>query len=181
MDSFVVVLFQIVFPGMFYGSYTFPCQSLLLSSTVLSANIFTACCEPFWCEYFFHQVKGYAIINGKELGGVDDLKGTSEDSKGSSEIVHAAVCQLRKLCNNIKEGTVTGKEVENYRQQANKLQALCEAVNIGSTQLVPRFTEISKAMQDCLEKLKVVKEYRSKLFVVVDYCNDISKGMLRLL
>lgn len=149
----------------------------------------------FWFKYFFlsfYQVKGYTIVNGKELAEVDDLKGTNEDSKGltedpkgtsegpkgTSEVVHAAVHALKKLCNDIKESAVTGKEVESYRKEANKLQILCEAANIGNTQLVPQFTEISEAIQECLDKLEVVKEYHSKLVVVVDYYNDISKSML---
>ena len=102
---------------------------------------------------------------------VDDLKETSV-------IVHAALRELNDLPNNITKGAVTGKEVEKYRKQANsnRLKVLCEAGNVGKSKLAPEFTEISIALQVCVDKLDMVKEYRIKLVVVKDYCEHISKG-----
>ena len=100
---------------------------------------------------------------------VDDLKDTSE-------IVHAAVLELIILCNDIEMGKVTGKEIENYRQQINGLQVLYEAANIGSTNFAPEFVKVNDGIKDCVKKLTKVKEYRSKLLVVVYYCKQISKG-----
>jgi len=85
---------------------------------------------------------------------------------------------LAKLYDDLTKSTVTGREVENYRKQANSLQVLCEAANLGSSQLAPQFTKIDSAMQNCVDKLKTVKEYRVKLAVVMEYCKPISsKGM----
>ena len=72
---------------------------------------------------------------------------------------------------------VTGKEVEDYRKQTSKLRAVYEAANIGNTLLVPQFAKVSTAIQVCMKKLATVKEYRSKLVVVVNYCKRISEGM----
>ena len=97
--------------------------------------------------------------------------------KDISEIVHAALMKLIKLCDDIKEAAVTGKEVESYRKQSSKLQVLYEAANTGNTPLVPRFTEVSIFIKDCVTKLEKLKEHRLKLTVVMDYCKCISKGM----
>ena len=96
--------------------------------------------------------------------------------KEISEIVHAALIELTKLCDDIKKATVTGKEVEIYKRQSSRLQVLYEAANIGVTPLVPQFNEVKDAVEDCVKKLAAVKQYRSKLLVVVDYCKHISKG-----
>ena len=100
-----------------------------------------------------------------------------DDLKETSEIVHAALRELTKLYNDIKKATVTGREIENYRRQSSRLQVLYEAANIGSTPLAPQFNEVKDAVEDCVKKLAAVKQYRSKLLVVVDYCKHISKGM----
>ena len=97
--------------------------------------------------------------------------------KETSEIVHAALIELAKLYNDIKKAKVTGKETEIYRRRSSRLQILYEAANIGVTPLVPQFNEVKDAVEDCVEKLAAVKQYRSKLLVVVDYCKHISKGM----
>lgn len=119
---------------------------------------------------FFYKVKGCATIKRKENLEVDDLKKISD-------IVHAALLEIAKLYDDIKKSTVTGKEIENYKEKAGRLQVLCEAANTGSAQLAPQFTQFSSAIQVCVEKLKVVKDYRLKLVVVMDYCKRISKGM----
>jgi len=107
---------------------------------------------------------------GKEPVEVDDLKDTNE-------IVHAALLELAKLYDDLIKSKVTGREVENYRKHANSLQVLCEAANLGSSQLAPQFTEIDSAMQNCVDKLNTIKEYREKLAVVMEYCKPItSKG-----
>ena len=120
--------------------------------------------------YCFNEVKGCDAMKRKDTLKVDDVKETSE-------IVHAALKQLNSLPDNISKGAVTGKEVENYKKQANRLKVLCEAGNIGKSKLVPQFTEISIALQVCVDKLNMVKEYQVKLVVVKDYCKLISKGM----
>ena len=122
------------------------------------------------CIYCFHVVKGCDTVKKKDFLKVDDVKETSE-------IVHAALKELNDLPDNISRGAVTGKEVENFKKQANRLKVLCEAGNVGKSKLVPQFTEISIALQVCVNKLNAVKEYRAKLIVVKDYCNHISKGM----
>ena len=85
--------------------------------------------------------------------------------------------EVVKLYDAIKKGTVTGKEIENYTEQASRLQVLCEAANTGSTHLAPQFTQFSSAIQVCVKKLETVKDYRLKLVVMMDYCKRISKGM----
>ena len=99
--------------------------------------------------------------------------------KDISETVHAALLQLNNLSDDIKKGVVTGKEVEGYREQIskNKLQVLYEAANIGKTPLVPQFSEVSSAIEECVKKLRILKEHRVKLSVVMEYCKCISKGM----
>ena len=124
----------------------------------------------FICIYCFHVVKGCGTMKRKDPLKVDDVKETSE-------IVHAALKELNFLPDNISKGVVTGKEVENYKKQSNRLKVLCEAGNIGKSKLVPQFAEISVALQVCVDKLNMVKEYRVKLIVVKDYCNLISQGM----
>ena len=99
-----------------------------------------------------------------------------DDLKETSEIVHAAVLELTTLYNDIEMGKVTGKEIQNYRRQINVLQVLYEAANIGSTKLAPEFVKVNDGVKDCVKKLAKVKEYRSKLLVVVYYCKQISKG-----
>ena len=84
--------------------------------------------------------------------------------------------ELDKLYGAIKDGTVTGKEIEDYNKQANQLQALYEAAKVGNALLVCHFAEVNVALKVCVEKLVKVKKYRSKLLVVVDYCRRISKG-----
>ena len=116
----------------------------------------------------FYEVKGCSLIKRKDSLEVDDLKETSE-------IVHAALLKLIKLHNDIKNGAVTGNEVKSYRNKADNLQCLCEAAKIVSS--VPQYDDISSAMEVCDKKLNIVKEYRLKLIVVVDYCKHISKGM----
>ena len=117
-----------------------------------------------------YEVKGCTTLKGKESLEVDDIKDISE-------IVHAALMELNKLSDDIKEAVVTGKEVESYRKQSSKLQVLYEAANIGNTPLAPQFTEVSSAIKDCVTKLEKLTEYRLKLTVVMDYCKCISKGM----
>ena len=95
----------------------------------------------------------------------------------TSEIVHAALLELTKLYSDIKKGTVTGREIESYRRQISRLQLLYEAAYIGTTPLACQFSEVKDAIEDCIKKLTAVKQYRSKLLVVVDYCKHISKGM----
>ena len=73
-----------------------------------------------------------------------------------------------------------GKEVESYRKQTNELQALQEPMILESTPLVSKFVEVENTSKVCIEKLSKVKEYRSKLLVVVDYCSHISQGMYDL-
>lgn len=87
--------------------------------------------------------------------------------------------KLTELCNDVKKGKVTEREIETLRVNANYkvLQGLYEAANVGKSPLVPQFYEISTAMQVCVEKLKAVKECRIKLVVVMEYCKRISKGM----
>ena len=99
--------------------------------------------------------------------------------KGISETVHAALLQLNNLSDNIKKGAVTGKEVKGYREKIikSKLQALYEAANIEKTSLLPQFTEVSSAIEECVKKLGILEEYRLKLSVVMEYCKCISKGM----
>ena len=97
--------------------------------------------------------------------------------KDVSETVHTALLELNKLSDNIKKGAVTGKEVESYKKQTSKLQVLYEAANTGNTPLVPQFTEVSSAIKDCVKKLEILKEYRLKLTVVMEYCKYISEGM----
>ena len=120
--------------------------------------------------FYFHKVSGCVTIQSKESLEVDDI----EDASG---IVHSALLRLNKLSVDIKECTVTVKEVEIYRKQISKLQILYEAANTGNTLLVPQFTEISDAIKTCVRKIEAVKEYRGKLNVVMDYCKFISKGM----
>ena len=119
--------------------------------------------------YCFHEVKGCDAMKRKGSLKVDDVKETSE-------IVHAALKELNDLPDSISKGAITGKEVENYKRQADKLKVLCEAGNIGKSELVPQINEISIALQVCVDKLNIVKEYRVKLVVVKDYCELISKG-----
>ena len=97
--------------------------------------------------------------------------------KDISETVHVALLQLKNLSDDIKNGAVTGKEVVSYRKQTRKLQVLYEAANIGNTPLVPQFTEVSIAIEECVKMLGILKEYRLKLSVVMEYCKCISKGM----
>ena len=110
------------------------------------------------------------MINGKDSLTVDDIKGTSE-------IVHSALKELSSLPDDIRNGAVTGKEVQYYEKQVSKLQALYEAANIGKMKLVPPFAKITDALKICVKKLNVVKQYRKKLVVVTDYCKLISEGM----
>ena len=119
-------------------------------------------------SYSFCTVKACTTLTRKESLEVDDMKDISET-------VHAALLQLNNLSDDIKNGIVTGKEVEGYRKQA-KLQVLYEAANIGKSPLVPQFTEVSIAIQVCVKKLEILEEYRSKLSVVMEYCKCISKG-----
>ena len=97
--------------------------------------------------------------------------------KKASEIVCASLLDLCELSDEVKKGTATGKKVENYRNQAKNLQALMEPVIIGSNPLVSKFVEMENTIKICVEKLAKVKEYRSKLVVLVDYCKRISQGM----
>lgn len=114
------------------------------------------------------KVIGCATIRSKESSlKVDDLK-------EASEIVYAAVLELTTLCNDIEMGQVTGKEIENYRRQIDRLQLLYEAANVGSTQLAPQFVRINDGIKNCVKRLAKVIEYRSKLLVVVYYCKQIS-------
>ena len=96
------------------------------------------------CIYCFHVVKGCDTVKKKDFLKVDDVKETSE-------IVHAALKELNDLPDNISRGAVTGKEVENFKKQANRLKVLCEAGNVGKSKLVPQFTEISIALQVCVK------------------------------
>ena len=116
----------------------------------------------------FYEVKGCDLTKKKASIEVGDLKEISE-------IVHAALLRLIKLYDDIKIGAVTGNEIEHYRIKADKLQCLCEAAKIVMS--VPRYNEVSSAMEVCDKKLNTVREYRLKLIVVVDYCKRISKGM----
>ena len=100
-----------------------------------------------------------------------------DDIKDISEIVHSALVTLNKLSVDIRGYTVTVEEAESYRKQISKFQSLYEAANIGHTPLVPQFAEISNGIEACVQKVVAVKEYRSKLNVVMDYCKCISKGM----
>ena len=84
---------------------------------------------------------------------------------------------MDKLYNDIKNGNITGKEVTDFKKQAGELQALYEAANIGSSLLAPQFAKVDNAIKVCIKKLDSVKEYRSKVVVVMDYCKRISKGM----
>ena len=118
----------------------------------------------------FHEVKGCDIIKAKDSLTVDVMKNTSK-------IVHSALKKLNSLPDDIRNGAVTGKEVENYEEQVAKLQVLYEAANIGKTKLVPSFTKVTDALKICVKKLNTVKEYRKKLLVVTDYCKLISEGM----
>ena len=123
----------------------------------------------------FYEVKGCAMRKQKKVTlKVDDLK-------EASEIVYAALIELNQLHKHIKSGNITGKEVEEFMHppvdQANDLKILCEAANIGSVQLAPTFTELSSALEICKGKLEVIKEYKLKLFVVVEYCKRVSEGM----
>lgn len=97
--------------------------------------------------------------------------------KDISETLHTVLLQLKKLSDDIKSGAVTGKEVESYRKQTGKLQVLYEAANTGKTPLVPQFTEVSIAVEECVKIIGILKEYRLKLSVVMEYCKCISKGM----
>ena len=137
-------------------------------SAIIGLHVHSNCVYNF----AFYKVRGCATIKSKGASfEVDDLKETSE-------IVHAAILELRKLYNDIKKATVTGKEIESYRRQSSRLQVLYEAAHIGSIPLACHFNEVKDAIEDCVKKLAAVKQYRSKLFVVVDYCKHISKGML---
>ena len=122
-------------------------------------------------NFAFRKVRGCARIKGK--GSSFEV----DDFKEACEIVHAALLELTKLYNDIKKATVTGKEIENYRRQSDRLQALYEAANIGSTPLAPQFNQVTNALEDCVKKLAAVKQYRSNLLAVADYCKHISKGM----
>ena len=116
----------------------------------------------------FYVVKGCDLTKKKTSVEVGDLKETSE-------IVHAALLRLIKLHDDIKIGAVTGNEIKHYRIKADNLQCLCEAAKMVAS--VPRYDEVSSAMEVCDKKLNTVREYRLKLIVVVDYCRHISKGM----
>ena len=89
--------------------------------------------------------------------------------------------ELIKLYEEIKKGKITKKELETYSQQANELQVLYGAANIGSTLLIPQFTEVSSALKVCVKKFNTVEDYRLKLVAMVDYCKHLSKGMIILL
>ena len=97
--------------------------------------------------------------------------------KKASEIVCASLLDLCERSDDFKKGTATGKEVENYKNQADELQALKEPVVAGSTPLVSKLVEVENTIKICVEKLDKVKEYRSKLVVLVNYCKRISEGM----
>ena len=118
---------------------------------------------------FFCEVKECATLQSK-----GSLK--VEDMKDINEFVHAALLKLKDLSVNIKTGAITGKEVEVYAEQINRLQDLYEAANIGVNPILPQFTEISDAIKDSVNILEAVKEYRTKLGVVMDYCKCISEG-----
>ena len=127
-------------------------------------------CDCYYVISCFFKVKGVVTLQNKKSLEVDDVKDISE-------IVYSALLRLNKLSVDIKEGAVTGKEVESFRKQISKLQVLYEAANTGNTSLVPQFIEISDAIEVCVEKIEAVKLYRSKLNVVMEYCKCISKGM----
>ena len=117
--------------------------------------------------FFCYTVKGFDVLKRKE----------SLEVKRISETVDTALRELNNLFDNIKKGVVTWKEVESYRKQTGKLQILYKAANAGKTPLVPQFTEVSIAIQECVKKLEILKEYRLKLSAVMEYCKCISEGM----
>ena len=71
-----------------------------------------------------------------------------DDVKETSEIAYA---QLVKLYDNIKNGTLTGKELENCRTLATELQMLYEDAKVERTQLT-QFSEIDSAIQVCYKQ-----------------------------
>ena len=119
---------------------------------------------------FFHEVKGCATLKKQGSLNVDDMKDLSD-------IVHVVLLKLRDLSVDIERGAITEKDIESYGVQYIGLQMLYEAAKIGNTSLLPQFTEIFEAIKECVKKLKMVREYRSKIEVVMEYCKHISKGM----
>ena len=88
---------------------------------------------------------------------------------GTSEIVDAAMNALKNFPENLNKGIVTEKELLYYNKCISGLKSLCEAFNYSKL-----YPAISSAIDICFTKLKITKEYRYKLCIVVEYCKPIS-------
>jgi len=97
--------------------------------------------------------------------------GKKEDSKCASEIVDAVMSAMKNLPENLTNGLVTEEELQYFQHYNVELRMLCEPFD--SAEL---FSSISNAITICVNKLKLTREFRCKLTIVMDYCKPISKG-----
>jgi len=102
-----------------------------------------------------------------------EVHGRKQDIKSTSEIVDAAMNALKNFPESLKKGIVTEKQLLHYKQRSSELKLLCESFD-HSAKL---FQAISSGINICFTKVKITKEYRYKLSIVVDYCKPVSNSM----
>ena len=84
----------------------------------------------------------------------------------------AALNVLKNFPENLNKGIVTEKELLHYNQCTSELKLLYESFDY--SKLLPA---ISRGITICFTKVKITKEYRYKLCIVMDNCKPISDSM----
>jgi len=80
---------------------------------------------------------------------------------------------LKNFPESLEKGIVTEKQLLHYKQCNSELKLLCDSFD-HSAKL---FQVISRGITICFTKVKITREYRYKLSVVVDYCKLVSNSM----
>jgi len=101
-----------------------------------------------------------------------------ENLEKSSEIVYEAVNELKCLPECLTKGLVTVSQLDYYKKHEKELKLLYRIVDCDQTST---FVKVLNAIDLCFTKLTFLKEYRSKLCVVIDYCKIVSKGMIHIM
>ena len=100
-----------------------------------------------------------------------------DDLKSTSAIGYTALTEIIKCCDNIINKTITVQELTSYHEKKHHLELICNSVNSGKTKFCPEFSIICTSLDISFCKYTEVKEYLSKMKVLVEYCKPISNGM----